>query len=680
MRISAIKRVSILFLGILTSCSPAPTTVFDGVEEGSFLVHRRQSPIGEENYTIHTQNDTIVIKSVQGENERGRISGILAELRLSKDLEPILYSNKRISGTDTITLFRMERSAVGEVSLWEGDHEVSVTRPPKLSFPLHSNIPAAMEMALYHYCFKNGLLKVPTLPRGEVSITHSAKDTVILKGKKIILDRYIIRGINWGGRTVWLDESNNLVALVMANTQIREIVRKGYEGAMETFVQGNVEEQMKALEEYTRDLDSNGSGLKALVGGDLVTGLNERVEKDMTLIVEAGLIKAMGPRKVINIPEHAQIIDLTGKFLIPGLWDMHAHSNQVQWAPAYLAGGVTTIRDNGNELEFATAFRDAIALEGKLGPEILLAGMTDGPGIKGNGIIRATSPEQARKVVALYHKNGYKQIKIYTSIEPEILKVLSEEAHKLGLTVTGHIPSGVGSAKEAIEGGMDQLSHRGRFLSILFPDKTLSELPQFYLTEHEISKERLQAAIQFYLEHGTVLDPTIALDVVRALPKGVPIESVEPDAGRMAYELYESKRYRRGLPLKRAQRAKEDYIKAMEVIGEFHRAGIPIVAGTDNIVPVFSLYLELETYHRHGGFSTLEALKSATIVPAKVMGMDHRTGTLEVGKEADIAILEENPLEDISNIRTVTAVMTNGKYYDSQPLWEAADFKPKRFE
>jgi len=677
---SAVKRIWILFMGILASCTPIPTSVFDGVEEGTFLVHRRQSPIGEENYTIHVQNDTIVIQSVQGENERGRISGVLAELRLTLDLDPTLYSNIRISGTDTTNIFKMERAPDGKVSIWEGDSGAIEPRSTGVFFPLHSNIPAAMEMALYHYCFKNGLLKVPTLPRGEISIKHAAKDTVILNGKETILDRYVVGGINWGGRTVWLDESNNLVALVMANTQIREIVRKGYEGAMETFVQGNVEEQMKALEDYTRDLDSNSSDLKALVGGDIITGLDDHPEKDMTLIVEGGLIKAMGPRKDIGIPEDAQVIDVTGKILMPGLWDMHAHSNQVQWAPAYLAGGVTTIRDNGNELEFATAFRDAIALDGKMGPEILLAGMTDGPGIKGNGIIRATNPEQAREVVAMYHQHGYKQIKIYTSIEPEILTVLSEEAHKLGLTVTGHIPSAVGSAKEAVEGGMDQLSHRGRFLSILFPDKTLSELSQYYLTEHEISRDRLMAAIQFYSEHGTVLDPTIGLDVVRALPKGVPIEAVEPDAGRMAHELYESKRYRSGLPLKRAQRAKEDYIKAMEVIGEFHRAGIPVVAGTDNIVPVFSLYLELETYHRYGGLSPLEAIKTATIIPAKVMRMDGRTGTLEIGKEADIAILEENPLENISNIRTVTAVMTNGKYYDSEPLWEAADFKPYRSE
>ena len=100
-----------------------------------------------------------------------------------------------------------------------------------------------------------------------------------------------------------------------------------------------------------------------------------------------------------------------------------------------------------------------------------------------------------------------------------------------------------------------------------------------------------------------------------------------------------------------------------------------IVAGTDNVVPVYSLYLEIESYHRLAQLTPLEAIRTATIIPAQAMGLDAETGTLEVGKEADIAILERNPLLDISHIRTVSAVMTNGNYYESEPLWHAADFE-----
>jgi len=666
----------ILILLIYGCSSPGPSWE-DVNEEGAFLVFRRQSQIGEESFSISSNKEGIVVKSLQGENERGRITGVQAELRLDMDLNPSYYVNQRIANDDTTNIFKLETTA-SQVSVWEKHFEVTSAAKPDSFFPVHSNIPAAMEMMLYHYYFKHGEpTEIATLPRGEVTISHKGQDIVEIKGEKITLDRYVVEGINWGGRTIWLDEDKNLIALVKANTQIRELIRKGYEEALPVFIAGNVTEQMDALSDYTKSLKGDQSDVTALVGGDVIDGLSNNTQKDMTVLIEDGRIKSITNRSETEVPANARVIDVSGKTLMPGLWDMHAHSNQVQWAPAYLAGGVTTIRDNGNEIEFATAFRDAIALNGALGPDILLAGMTDGAGIRGNGVIRATTVEEAREVVEMYFNKGYNQIKIYTSIEPEVLKVLAEEAHKKGITVTGHVPRAVGNTIPAVESGMDMLSHRGLFLTLLFPDKTTTELGRMYLAGNEISTEQINKATAFFLKHKTVLDPTIALDVVRGVARGLPIETVEPDAGRIAYELFEGKRFRAGISPARAKRAQEDYTIAMKIIGDMYRAGVPVMAGTDNVVPVYSLYLEIETYHKLGGLTPLEAIKTATIIPARAMGLDSETGTLEVGKEADIAILEKNPLMNIENLRTVSAVVTNGNYYLSNPLWKAADFKPR---
>jgi imidazolonepropionase-like amidohydrolase len=529
-------------------------------------------------------------------------------------------------------------------------------------------------MMLYHRYLEQGVETLPTLPRGEIRLTHRGEDIVRIGGEEVALDRYVVEGINWGFRTIWLDESRNLVALVQANTQIRELIRKGYEEALPSFIAGNVEEQLRTLSDYTMELKGDPAQVTALVGGDVVDGLSDVTRRDMTVIVENGRIRAIGSRSEIEVPESAAIIDVTGKTLMPGLWDMHAHSNQVQWAPAYLAGGITTIRDLGNEVEFATAFRDAIALDGAIGPDILLAGMVDGVGITGNGVIRATTPAEARDVVAMYYERGYKQIKIYTAIEPDVLVGLSEEAHARGMTVTGHVPRAVKNAVAAAESGMDQFNHRGLFLSVLFPERRMSELGRSYLAE--VGPERIDNAIEFLLEHESVLDPTISLDIIRNLPWGTRVETVEPGATRIAYELFEGKRFLGGVSPSRAEEVKEDVKKAMEILGAFFRAGVPIVAGTDNVVPVHSLYLEIESYHELAGLTPLEAIRTATIIPARAMGMEAETGTLEIGKEADIAILERNPLVDISHIRTVSAVMTNGHYYESDPLWRAADFRP----
>ena len=666
----------LLLLMLITGCSPEPNVWENINEEGSFLVYRRQSQIGEESFNITSDGKSIIVKSLQGENERGRITGVQSELRLDMDLSPVYYETRRIANSDTVNILKVDITP-NEISIWEKKTELVKTATPPSFFPIHSNIPAAMEMMLYHYYFEKGIEGgLPILPRGEVSITAKGKDIVEIQGEMVTLSRFVVEGINWGGRTIWLDESNNLIALVKANTQIRELIRKGYEEAMPLFIAGNVEEQMSALSEYTKNLQGEKSQITAYVGADIIDGLSDITQKDMTLIEENGRIKNIGGRNEIEIPKEAKIIDVTGKTLMPGLWEMHAHSNQVQWAPSYLAAGVTTIRDNGNEIEFATAFRDAIK-DGALGPDILLAGMTDGPGAKGNGVIRARTPKEAVEVVKMYNSKGYKQIKIYTSIKPDILKILTKEAHAVGMTVTGHVPRAVGNTVTAVESGMDMLTHRGLFLSVLFPDKTLPELGRYYLTENEVTEQQIKEATEFLLKHNVVLDPTIALDVIRSLPSDTPIEVVEPDAGRIAYELFEGKRFRSGLSPERSEKAIKDYIRAMEIIGDFYRAGVPVVAGTDNVVPVYSLYLEIESYHKFGKLTALEAIKTATIIPAKAMGLDTETGTLEIGKEADIAILNKNPLEDIRNLRTVSAVVTNGNYYESDPLWEAADFIPR---
>jgi imidazolonepropionase-like amidohydrolase len=667
----------ILLLLVLPGFSDFANPWVDVDDEGTFLIYRRQSQIGEESYTITSDGSSILVKSLQGENERGRITGIDAQLRLDMDLQPTSYFSRRIANGDTTNIFRMELTD-DKVSIWEKHFDVVTSTVPDRFYPLHSNIPAAMEMMLYQYCFKQGgSLTIPTLPRGKISIVHKGQDIAQIAGKEVPLDRYVVEGINWGGRTIWLDADKNLIALVKANTQIREIIKKGYEEALPLFISAHAKEQINALEEYTEKLKGPQAATLALVGGDVIDGLTDVTQKDMVVIVKEGRIAAMGSRSTMKIPEDAKVIDVSGKTLMPGLWDMHAHSNQVQWAPAYLAGGVTTIRDNGNEIEFATAFRDGIAHDGLLGPDILLAGMTDGAGAKGNGIIRARNAEEAREVVDLYHSKGYKQIKIYSSIQPDELKVLAEEGHKKGMTLTGHIPLAVGDLVTAVDLGMDMFSHDRAVFSAVFPEKTRAEIISEVETNPEIDPARIQKAIDFLLEHKITLDPTLNISVVRAMTEGSLLETIEPYAGRISYELWEGKRFRKGRTPDSAEKMVSYYTIGAGIVGKFFKAGVPIVAGTDNIVPVFSLYLEIETYQKLGGLTPFEALQTATIIPARAMGMDSETGTLEINKQADIAILDKNPLDDISNIRTVSAVITNGNYYGSNPLWEAADFLPR---
>ena len=216
---------------------------------------------------------------------------------------------------------------------------------------------------------------------------------------------------------------------------------------------------------------------------------------------------------------------------------------------------------------------------------------------------------------------------------------------------------------------MDMFSHDRAITSLLFPNTKKSEFGRMKIDFIAISEDQIERATKFLLENKIALDPTMNLRIVNSLTEGIPLKTVEPDVPRIAYELWEGKRFRKGKSVEVAARTKAQYTKYLDIIGRFFRAGVPIVAGTDNAVPVFCLYLEIESYQKLAKLSPFEALQTATIIPARVMGMDSHTGSLEVGKEADIAILDKNPLDNISNLRTVSAVLTNGHYYNSCLLY-----------
>ena len=179
--------------------------------------------------------------------------------------------------------------------------------------------------------------------------------------------------------------------------------------------------------------------------------------------------------------------------------------------------------------------------------------------------------------------------------------------------------------------------------------------------------------MQFFKQHGTVIDPTIALMEFLAQPANIPYSEVEPGVAKVAPELREQ--LTGGVPADQAALAQLGLQRRLEIIGALHRAGVTIVAGTDQTVPGYSVYREIELYVK-AGFTPLEALQAATLVPARVMKVDGESGTVEAGKRADLDILDANPLENIHNIRSVRWVVANGVLYDPAPLWESVGFNP----
>jgi len=183
-----------------------------------------------------------------------------------------------------------------------------------------------------------------------------------------------------------------------------------------------------------------------------------------------------------------------------------------------------------------------------------------------------------------------------------------------------------------------------------------------------------QQNIQFFKSHGTVIDPTMAIFEWSLHPSDTPFANIEPGAAKLPRELSGAIN-NSGVPAASATSAQTIIDQFLATITALHSAGIPIVAGTDQVVPGHSLHREIELYVK-AGFTPMEAIQAATLVPARVMKIDNEVGTVEKGKRADLILLDANPLDNIRNIRTVKTVIAGGRVFDSATLWTSVGFKP----
>jgi imidazolonepropionase-like amidohydrolase len=277
-----------------------------------------------------------------------------------------------------------------------------------------------------------------------------------------------------------------------------------------------------------------------------------------------------------------------------------------------------------------------------------------------------------------YHDAGFQQMKIYSSVKLEEVKAVAAEAHRLGMTVTGHVPDGL-NAYQVIEAGQDQINHIQYVTDIMLaplPASTQQIDRLKALAALNLSSKEAQEAISFLKEHHTVIDPTLVYYELTTASTAKPVASFEPGVDKVALEL--AKQFTDvgpPPPPPYPELLAKAFAIDLAIVGTLHRAGVAIVAGTDQEVPGHSLHREIELYTQ-AGFTPLEAIQAATVVPARVMGLDKELGTVEVGKRADLILLGANPLDDIRNIRKVEFVVTDGKMYNCAGLWRSVGFKP----
>ena len=665
------------------SASPAPAPAQEtkpaalAGEQGKFILHKFEQPIGEETYQIAKDGNSLTAKIDFKFTDRGTAVPMTASFKSALDLTPQSFEvkgkNSRSTEIDDAVEVQPEK-----VRLRNRDQWTEAARPSQF-FTIAGYAPTTMQMLLVRYWLAHGSpAQLATLPTGQIKIEPRGQDAITIDGKSQTFDRFTVEGLIWGRETLWFDHSRNLIASVTTDAEFDhfEAIRDGYESALGTFVGRAGADNMAALADISKGISGSRAQKIAVVGGTLIDGTGAPAVTDSVVLIENGKFVAAGPKSSVTIPDGFQQIDARGKTVLPGLWDMHAHFEQVEWGPIYLAAGATTVRDVGNEFEFITAVRDAVAGGRGLGPRLLLAGVVDGTGPLALGVERVDTPEQAKMWVDKYHEANFQQMKIYSSVQLEELKDVATEAHRLGMTVTGHIPEGL-DAYQAVNAGQDQINHIGYIADIMLPPlpENATRLDRAKArAEIDLNSSASKKALAFLVQHKIVVDPTLALMEFFTASTAKPPVSIEPGVAKIAPELA-AILGDAPPPSPNAGLQEKVFQKEVQIVGALHRAGVPIVAGTDQTVPGYSLYREIELYAQ-AGFTPMEAIQAATIVPARVMGVDKELGTIEPGKRADLIILDANPLESIHNIRAVRFVITGGTMYNCGELWSSVGFKP----
>ncbi|HEY5060042.1 MAG TPA: amidohydrolase family protein, partial [Gemmatimonadaceae bacterium] len=581
---------------------------------------------------------------------------VTAAATTAADFAPKHLEIARLTDTARTVESRVDVAA-GRARVLSRGHESNVALP-STAFAIAGTSPVSQHLLLLRYWASHGrprsIAVVPGGPTNVVTIALRGHDTVTVANEREVLDRYAVDGVTWGVESVWLDRSGRLAALSTTGGGLTlDAVRAQLVPNLGALMASGTRDRMADLARISRGIRPVAEGSIALVGATLFDGTSSPGIPDATVVVAGGRIVAAGPRATTVVPAGARRIDVTGKTIMPGLWDMHTHLMQMEWAPVYLAAGVTTVRDMGNNLYFIVPFRQAVVSHAILGPRMLLAGLVDGGGPDAFGALNATTPDEGRAIVRRYHDLGFEQMKLYDLVKPDVVGAIVAEAHRLGMTVTGHVPRALGLLG-AIDSGMDNIAH----------------LP----IHGNAQSDTVRALIDSVRAHGTVIDPTAAWGELLSHSTAEPVSNLIPGVVNLPPVLAQRVNAM-GVASIDTATAHARMRQTLGVIRALHDAGVPLVAGTDEGVPGLSVYREVELYAK-AGIPPIDALRSATAVPAQVMKLDRSLGTIEPGKIADLIVLDGNPLTRIENLEHVRLVMKGGVLYRSADLWRAAGFKP----
>jgi hypothetical protein len=504
----------------------------------------------------------------------------------------------------------------------------------------------------------------PGLPAGRLSVEKI--DTLVVPGAggEVRATLYALTGSNLTPDYVWLRDEPGLPLFAMVYP-FYQLVAQGYEGAAAALLERQQDVQKERLRTIAARLARPLPGLTVIRNVRWFDSAAAVMRGPADVCLFDGRISAVLPAGS-GPTDAAQTIDGSGRTLLPGLFDMHAHLYSDS-ALLHLAAGVTTVRDMGNvnpELEALMRRYDA-GIE--LGPRVVPLGFIEGKSAFSSNLgVLAGTLDEAKRAVDAYAVRGYRQVKLYNSIQPEWAKPLAAYAHERGLRVGGHVPAFM-RAEQAVQAGYDELSHINQVMLNFFvgPKDDTRTLLRFTLVGDKAGSVDLDGArvrdfIALLRRKGTVVDPTLAtFEGMFTQMNGQPNPSFAMVAEHLPATLQRSF-LSTSMEVNEASiaRYRRSFQAMIQFVGRLHRAGVPLVAGTDDFAG-FALYRELELYAK-AGIPAAEVLKIATYNGAKFAGVLADSGTIERGKRADLVLVDGDPAARIEDLRRVSLVVKGG--------------------
>lgn len=657
-----------LLLSLSASALAAETTRYLALVDGG-------KRAGQQVVT-RADDGTVTVDYVFKDNGRG------PELKETYTLaEDGTYRRYTVQGTSTFGA-KVEESFQrdGDTASWksksdQGRMKVSGTA---LYSPL-GGTPAGVSVALGALSQRSDG-RLPLLPGGSLSSRKLGQAQVTRDGKSQTVQLLALTGQGFTPEFVWATEEARPRVFALIYPGFLQLIEEGWQANADALEARQKAAEGELLVDLRKKLGHDFAGATLITDVRVFDSEKATLGAATDVLVRDGTIVSVG--KAGKDIQAERTVDGKGKTLLPGLFDMHGHVSR--WDGGLnIAAGVTTVRDMGNDNATLQQMIGEIKNGTLMSPNVVPAGFIEGESDYSarNGFV-IKNLDEAKKAVDWYSEHGYPQIKIYNSFPKAVLRDTVAYAHGKGLRVSGHVPAFL-RAQDVVDQGFDEIQHINQLLLNFFvDDKTDTRtLQRFYLVAEkaadlDLDSKPVQDFIATLAAKKIAIDPTLATFEFLHQREGelspifVAVDShLPPDVqrGRRAAEL--------NIPDDATwQRYNQSYDKAVEFVGRAYKAGVPLLAGTDE-VPGFTLQHELALYVR-AGLTPAQALQVATRDAAKVARVDGDRGSVSAGKRSDLILVDGDPTRDIGDIRKISLVLQGRTAYFPSEVYAQLGVKP----